>query len=153
MMSNNKIFLFCFGALCAGIVIGGYIFSKSQPRSFLAINHCEQCLGHEDLLGLIASVGIQKVPGLMPFKVCETEKTIAFKNPFAPERVHYIIVPKKDIKDVGEISDSNKDYFLDALLVARWIIEKQKLTKYRIYTNGPGAQDVTYLHLHLISVE
>ncbi len=138
-------------SICAGIVIGGYLFSNSQPRSFLALNRCQNCLSHEDLLGLLASAGIQKFHGLMPMKVCETDKTIALKDPFSSERFHYIIVPKKDIKNVGEISAANAQYFTDALLVARWIIEQRKLSKYRLYTNGPGSQDVTYLHFHLVA--
>ncbi len=138
-------------SLCAGVLIGGYLFSRSQPRSFLALNRCQSCLTHEDLLGLLASAGIQNFSGLAPLKVFETDKTVAVKLPFGPERIHYIIFPKKDIKNVGEISKDNVQYFTDALFVARWIIEHRKLHKYRLYTNGPGAQEVTYLHFHLVA--
>jgi hypothetical protein len=150
-MNKKRIFLIIFISLCAGIMIGGYLFSRSQPRSFVAVKHCEGCSTHADLLGLIASVGIQRFSALAPSKVCETDKTIAFKYPFPSDRPHYVIVPKKDIKNVGEISESNKEYFTDALLVARWIIEKQKLSRYQLYTNGPGTQEVTYLHFHLVA--
>ena len=138
-------------SLCVGILIGGYLFSKSQPRSFLAINRCQSCMTYEDLLGLLASVVIQKFPGLMPFKVLETDKTVVFKHPFSSDRIHYVIVPKKDIKNIGEISEANAQYLTDVFFVARWLIEREKLSKYRIYTNGPGVQDVTYLHLHLVA--
>jgi len=150
-MSRAKVSILIVISVFAGIVIGGYLFSKSQPRSFLALNRCQGCLSHEDLLGLLASAGIRNLPGLMPMKVCETDRTIALKDPFSSDRVHYIIVPKKDIKNVGEISPANEQYFTDALFVARWIIEQKKLSKYRLYTNGPGAQDVTYLHFHLVA--
>ncbi len=132
-----------------GIMIGAYLFSKSQPRSFLSINHCQDCLSQADLLGLIASVGIQRFPGLIPSVAFETDKTVAIKLP--SDNLHYIIIPKKDIKNIGEVSEGSGEYLLDAFFAARRIIEEEKLSRYRFYTNGPGLQDVTYLHFHLIT--
>jgi len=149
-MKKFKIILFVLISLCVGILIGGYLFSQSQPRSFLAMNRCESCLTHEDLLGLLVSVGIQNFSGVMPFKVFETDKTIVIKLPFSSHRIHYVIIPKKDIKNIGEVSEANAQYFTDAFFVARWIIEREKLSKYSFYTNGPGSQNVTYLHFHLV---
>ena len=132
--------------------MGGYLFSHSQPRSILSINHCQNCLSHADLLGLIASVGIQRFSGLIPSVTFETDKTVAIRLLSPPgKRIHFVIIPKKDIKNIGEISEATVGYLVDAFLVAREIIEKEKLSKYRIYTNGPGDQDVTYLHFHLVA--
>ncbi len=150
-MKKFKLILLVLISLCVGILIGGYLFSQSQPRSFLAINRCRSCLTHADFLGLLASVAIQNFPGLMPSKVIETDKTVVIKHPFSSDRVHYVIIPKKDIKDIGEISEANAQYLTDVFFVARWIIERDKLSKYRFYTNGPGSQDVTYLHFHLVA--
>jgi len=150
-MKKFKTILIVLISLGVGILIGGYSFSKSQPRSFLAINRCESCLTHEDLLGLLASVAIQNFPGLLPLKVFETDKTVVMKHPFSSDRIHYLIVPKKDIKNIGEISEANAQYLTDAFFVARWMIEREKLSKYTLYTNGPGSQDVTYLHFHLVA--
>ncbi len=150
-MKKFKKILLLLISLCIGILIGGYLFSKSQPRSFLAINRCQSCLTHEDFLGLLASVAIQNFPGLMPFKVLETDKTVVIKHPFSSDRIHYVIIPKKDIKNIGEISEATGEYLVDAYLVARKIIEEERLFRYRMITNGPGFQDVTYLHFHLIS--
>ena len=150
-MNKSRIILLVSISLCVGILIGGYLFSQSQPRSFLAINRCQSCLTHEDLLGLLASVAIQKFPGLVPFKVLETDKTVVIKHPFSSDRIHYVIVPKKDIKNIGEISEANAQYLTDAFFVARWLIEREKLSKYHLYTNGSGSQDVTYLHFHLVA--
>jgi len=166
-MSKSKIILASLFFLLVGIVIGGYLFNQSQPRSFLSLTRCQDCLSPKDLAGLLASVGIQKLPSLIPFVVLETDKTIVIKNPltevrgsgpFSPVKARrpdttldYIIIPKKDIKDIGQISKEDAPYLLDAYAVARDIIEKEKLSNYRIYTNGPGFQDVTYLHFHLTS--
>ncbi len=150
-MKKFKKILLLLISLCIGILIGGYLFSKSQPRSFLAINRCQSCLTHDDFLGLLASVAIQNFPGLMPFKVLETDKTVVIKHPFSSDRIHYVIIPKKDIKNIGEISEANAQYVTDLFFVARWLIEREKLSRYRLYTNGPGVQDVTYLHFHLVA--
>ena len=98
----------------------------------------------EDLAGLLASVAIQRMPGIIPFIAFETDKTIAIKLPLQKTRIHYVIIPKKDIKNIGELSGDDSSYLTDIFLVARQIIEKEKLTRYRIYTNGPSYQDVTY---------
>ena len=137
-------------SLCVGIVIGGYAFSQSQPRSFLAIQNCEHCLNSSDLAGLLASVVIQKSPWLIPCVVHETDKSVAFRLPFSKSKPHYIIVPKKDIKDVGHISEEDVPYLVDMFSVIGQIIREDKLVNYRIITNGPGHQSVTYLHFHLV---
>jgi histidine triad (HIT) family protein len=149
-MTKAKIILPSLICLLVGIIAGGYLFSKSEPRSFLALNRCENCANPNELAGLLASVGVRRLPGLIPFVVLETDKTIVMKHPFAKERVHYLIIPKKDIKNIGEISKEDGPYLIDAHAVARALIEKEKLYRYRLYTNGPGVQHVAYLHFHLI---
>ncbi len=150
-MNKLRIILLVLLSICVGILLGGYLFSQSQPRSFLSINRCQNCLTQEDLLGLAASVGIQKFSKLVPLAVFETDKTVVIKHPHPSERIHYVIFPKKDIKNIGEISESDGPYLIDAYFVARSIIEKEKLFNYRLSTNGPGFQDVTYLHFHLVA--
>jgi hypothetical protein len=150
-MNKFEIALLVLVSVIIGIIIGGYLFAQSQPRSFLSINRCQNCLSRADLLGLIASVGIQKFPGLIPSVVLETDRTVVVKHPFPLERIHYLIIPKKDIKDIGEISEVNAQYLIDAYLVVRRIIEEEKLSKYQLFTNGPGFQDMTYLHFQLIA--
>jgi diadenosine tetraphosphate (Ap4A) HIT family hydrolase len=151
-MSKLKISFLVLFSLGIGILLGGYMFSQSQPRSIISINHCQNCLSHADLLGLIASVGIQRFPELIPSVTIETDKTVAIRLPSSSvKRIHFVIIPKKDIKNIGEISEATMGYLVDAFLVAREIIEKERLSKYYIYTNGPGFQDVTYLHFHMIA--
>jgi len=150
-MKRSGIILMVLLSICLGILIGGYLFSRSQPRSFLSINRCQNCLSHEDLLGLVASIGIQKFPKFVPSVIVETDKTVVIKHPHSLQRIHYLIVPKKDIKNIGEISESDVPYLIDAYFVARSIIEKEGLLNYRLSTNGPGFQDVTYLHFHLVA--
>jgi histidine triad (HIT) family protein len=137
--------------LSLGVVSGGVLFSQSQPRSVLALQHCDQCLDLKDLAGLLASVGIQKFPRLLPSVVVETDHTIALQLPTAKPRVHYVLVPKKDIKNIGDLAAEDVPYLIDLFAVAQHMITDQGLTQYQLITNGPGYQDVTYLHFHLQS--
>ncbi|MBU4350985.1 HIT domain-containing protein [Candidatus Parcubacteria bacterium] len=149
---NKKIILFSIITLIVGIVIGGYLFRDVQPRSFLAVDYCdENCLNPNELLGLIGSVGIQKLPGLIPLIVKETDKTIVMDSPVHEATIHYVIIPKKDIKDIGDISEEDKGYLIDAYAIIGQIIREEKLEKYKIYTNGPSYQTVNYLHFHLLA--
>ena len=143
-----------------GVAIGGYSFSQTQSRTFLSIKHCQDCFTPKELAGLIVSVGINKFSGLIPSVVFETDKTIVIENPFpsqsnkrrrsAEASTDYVIFPKKDIKNIGEISAADAPYIVDAYLAARHIIEKKKATNYQLLTNGPGFQDISYLHFHLL---
>jgi hypothetical protein len=150
-MSRSRVMWVAVASLALGVLIGGNLFSKTQPRSFIALTRCESCLSAADLAGLLGSVGIQKFPGPIPFAEIETDKTVAIKLP-SSHGVHYVIIPKKDLKSVADLSQANAAYLTDAYLVARRLIERDRLSKYRFYTNGPGIQDVTYLHFHLVSL-
>ena len=122
----------------------------NPARSFIALKQCENCLSVADLAGLLGSVGVQKFPGPIPLAEIETDKTVAIKLP-ASRGIHYVIIPKKDLKDVSDISEANAAYLTDAYLVARRLIERDRLSNYRLYTNGPGIQNATYLHFHLVA--
>ena len=141
--------LVMLACLCAGVAIGGALFSRAQPRPAPPLKRCEECLSPKALAGLLAAVGMKTAPGLMPFVVYETDKTIAIREPLPRDHRHYVIIPKKDVRNIGEITPADSGYLLDALLVSRHLIEVDQMSRYRLYTNGPGLQSVTYLHFHL----
>ena len=139
-------------ALAGGILIGAYLFSDTQPRSFLNIKDCQtSCLNQQEILGLLGSVGVQKFSGSIPFVVKETDNTIAISHPFPRSDIHYVIIPKKDIKFVEDITEEDADYITDAYAVMAALIREQNLKDYKIITNGPGFQTVEYLHFQLVS--
>jgi histidine triad (HIT) family protein len=151
-LRKSKAFLLILLALLMGVVIGGYLFSDTQPRSFLALHKCQDtCSQPKKLVGLLTSVGIQKLPALIPSVVAETEKTVVVEHPAPEARIHYLIFPKKDIKNIADVTESDGEYLVDAFRVVREIVREKNLVKYRVVTNGPGYQGVTYLHFHLIA--
>ena len=79
----------------------------------------------------------------------ETDKTIVIDQSSPGTRIHYLIIPKKDIKNIAEASEDDKEYLMDAFRVASNIVKEQRLQEYRLTTNGPSYQTATYLHFHL----
>lgn len=84
----------------------------------------------------------------------ETDLVLVIKdiNPHAP--VHDLIIPKKHIKDLNEISEADKDILAAILLAAKETakIEKVTATGYRLIANTGknGGQLVPHLHFHLL---
>jgi len=133
-----------------GVVTGGYLFSDSRPRSFLNLSQCgSSCYRPNDLAGLVASVGIQRAPGLIPTVVKETDRCIAIRHPFPQSRYHFVVFPKKDIKNISDVTPDDQPYIMGCIDVIRALVVENNLKHYRVFTNGPGTQDVTYLHFHL----
>ncbi|HEX9721858.1 MAG TPA: HIT domain-containing protein [Candidatus Paceibacterota bacterium] len=148
----KRVFIGAVAGILGGIALGAYLFADTQPRAFLQAPDCaENCFSAEQLLGLLGSVGVQKFPGLIPQVIKETDKTVAMKHPVPQADIHYVIVPKKDIKTVGDISPEDADSLVDAYAVLNQIITEQNLTAYKVIINGPKFQTVQYLHFHLVS--
>ncbi|MEI8229936.1 MAG: HIT domain-containing protein [Candidatus Peregrinibacteria bacterium] len=137
--------------LAAGILIGGFLFSDVQPRSFLAIHRCAaRCWHPNELAGLIGSVITQKFSGVLPV-VLETDWTIVIESPVKQAPVHFVIIPKRDIRDASEFTTDSVPYLVDAYAVMRHLINEYHLTSWQIFTNGPSIQHVTFLHFHLLA--
>ena len=147
---KRKIIISVCLSVFLGILIGGYLFSDTKPRSILALNQCEgTCINPNEIIGLLTSAGIQKFPDFIPSVVLETDKSIAIKHPFPQSPTHYVIFPKKDIKNISEISQEDEEYLIDCYALISKIVKDKKLAKYKVCTNGPGYQFTAYLHFHL----
>ena len=74
-------------------------------------------------------------------------------NPAAP--VHLLIVPKKHIRSVNDLSDDDQPILAELVMVARKMAVKQGIDKsgYRIFINVErgGGQVIFHLHMHLIA--
>jgi histidine triad (HIT) family protein len=144
-------FIFYIAVLLLGILVGGFLFSKTQPRSFLNVTSCEKtCYTSKDLVGLLTSVDINALRGVLPSVVLETDKTIVIKHPLPQAKNHFVILPKKDMKNISDVTSEDLPYINDVVSVIGKLVREYKLVNYRVITNGPGYQQVTYLHFHLL---
>ena len=131
-----------------GAVVGGWLCSDSQPRSVLALQRCD-CWRLNEITGLLASAWIQKFPGYVPAVVLETNQSIAIEHPSPEAEQHFVVFPKQDIRNAGELSADDDTSIVDIFAVLTELIRTHELKTYRIWTNGPGVQAVGYLHFHL----
>jgi histidine triad (HIT) family protein len=86
--------------------------------------------------------------------VAETDQWVVFRdiNPQAP--THLLIVPRRHVPSVNDLSDADRDLVGVLLLAARTLAEKEGIagSGYRVVvnTNADAGQSVPHLHLHLL---
>ena len=138
--------------LLLGFIAGGYVFSKTVERSFLAVHNCEDsCLELKDFAGLLGSVGIQYTPNLLPYLVAQSRECVAVRHPKPEWRFHLVFLPKRDVRNVLELTPSDLPYLTACLALAQEQVSRAGVKNYRLVTNGPELQHVTYFHFHVIA--
>lgn len=86
--------------------------------------------------------------------IYEDDAVLAFRDihPLAP--VHVLIIPKKHIKTINELSDSDEGLAGHMILIAKKLAHDLKTSangyKLLFRVNVWGGQEVPHLHLHLI---
>jgi histidine triad (HIT) family protein len=90
--------------------------------------------------------------GLLPVdRIFENEKVIAFWHPKPFWDKHVVIVPKKKIKNVISIDDTEFPYINEVFKAVKLVVEKLGWTEYTLLVNGGDRQDVNQIHFHLCS--
>ncbi len=135
-----------------GFLTGAFVFTGTQARSIAAVANCgDSCYRMNDLVGLMASAAIRHTPGWLPKVVKESPRCVTIEHPVPSGRLHFVSFPKRDIKDVADISGDDQAYVMECLAHARELVKQHELRAYKVLTNGPAYQHLTYLHFHLIA--
>jgi len=85
----------------------------------------------------------------------ETEDVVVFKdiNPHAP--VHLLIVPKRHIRSINDLTDADRTVVAEMLMVGKEMAAQQQVAEagYKLLFNVEhgGGQRVFHLHLHLLA--
>jgi len=133
-----------------GIGCGGYLFSMTQPRPLLVAASCgNHCYSEKELAGLITSAAVLRAPFMIPGVVLESDTCLAIRHPIPQARVHYVLFPKHDVKNIAALTPDDIPYVVGCFAMIRELVQRDKLEKYTVYTNGPGKQEIAYLHFHL----
>ena len=79
----------------------------------------------------------------------EDDDIMVFPDLNPAREVHFLIVPKKHLKDYMSLKDDN--LMIKVNKVIQKMIKKQKLYSngYKLFLNGGGAQIIDHLHIHL----
>ena len=133
-----------------GLAIGAMLLKDSQPRSFAALGDCgSNCYKPSDLAGLLVSAGIRLAPGMMPGLVRETDRCVAIEHPRPQAPKHFVLFPKRDIRNATDVTPDDGPYVLGCYDLLRVLVSEKGIRGYRVFTNGPDTQLVSYLHWHL----
>ncbi|MEP7028953.1 MAG: HIT domain-containing protein [Candidatus Eisenbacteria bacterium] len=143
-----------FLAFVLGVWAGAWMFRDVQPRTFLSVHDEKVRFSAPELLGLVGSAFVQHAPKLVPGVIVVTDKTIAMKYPIPwKSKHHFVVVPRRDIRDVGTLAKGDEPYLVDAFAVISKVARDDGMKRYKVITNGPDAQFVRYLHFHVVSID
>jgi histidine triad (HIT) family protein len=84
----------------------------------------------------------------------QSDTLVVFKdiNPHAP--VHLLLVPRKHIRSVNDLTDADQEILAELILVAKEMAKEQGVDKsgYKLLYNVEkgGGQLIFHVHLHLI---
>ena len=86
-------------------------------------------------------------------KIFEDDLCIAFNDIAAQAPIHYLVIPKKPIINLLDISDIDKDLLGHLLLVGKKIAIEKNLKNWRtvINTGEDSGQTVFHLHIHFLA--
>lgn len=87
--------------------------------------------------------------------VFEKEEIIAFLDIAPKAPFHILIIPKKHISSLKEVTPQDKQILAELLLGAKEIAKEKGLAGYKVIINvgKKGGQIIEHLHLHLLSGE
>ena len=84
----------------------------------------------------------------------ENDTLVVFRDIHPAAPVHLLIVPKKHIRSVNDITDADRPILSEMVIVAKEMAAQHGVDKsgYRIFINVErgGGQLIFHLHLHLI---
>jgi histidine triad (HIT) family protein len=84
----------------------------------------------------------------------DSKNVIAFKSIDPAAEHHYLIVSKKHIIELKDVTSKDKDVLYDMVEAAQALIKKHNLTGgYKLIFNGGKYPEIKHLHWHLLGGE
>lgn len=82
----------------------------------------------------------------------ETETIVVFEDINPSAEVHLLIVPKKHIAGMMDLTKGNADLLVEIYEVVKKLVKQYNLSKdlYRVVINGGLAQHVPHIHFHFL---
>ncbi|MFI4980661.1 MAG: hypothetical protein ACHQIO_09945 [Nevskiales bacterium] len=151
-MSVLKI-LGCLLLLGIGFAGGAVSFVNTQARPLPEIHNCaptDECLTDPEVLGLLTSVGLHLAPGLMPDIVARSGECIAIRSPRPEAYADFVFFPLRDIRNLLDMAPGDEKYIQGCIALMRQLVDRRGMRNWKIVSNGPGKQEIAYLHFHLL---
>ena len=84
----------------------------------------------------------------------ENDKILAFRDISPQAPVHFLVIPKKEIKTINDINEEDKSLIGELFIVAKEIAKKEGISEKGYRTifncNEHGGQTVYHIHLHVL---
>ncbi len=82
----------------------------------------------------------------------EDDKCVVIHDKFPKSKFHLLIIPRKPIPTIMDVSDEDQELLGHMMLVARDVGRKLGLTGYKLVYNvgRDGGQEIMHIHLHLL---
>ena len=86
--------------------------------------------------------------------IYEDDDFVIFKDINPKASTHVLIVPKKHIKSINQLTESDKKLMQEIIFLAKHIAKELNVSEgYKLQFNveKKGGQEVPHIHLHLLS--
>ena len=84
----------------------------------------------------------------------ENDKILAFRDTSPQAPVHFLVIPKKEIRTINNINEEDKILIGELFIVAKEIAKKEGISEKGYRTifncNEHGGQTVYHIHLHVL---
>ena len=84
----------------------------------------------------------------------ENDKILAFRDISPQAPVHFLVIPKKEIRTLNDINKEDKSLIGELFIVAKEIAKKEGISEKGYRTifncNEHGGQTVYHIHLHVL---
>ena len=84
----------------------------------------------------------------------ENNKILAFRDISPQAPVHFLVIPKKEIRTINDINEEDKNLIGELFIIAKEIAKKEGISEKGYRTifncNEHGGQTVYHIHLHVL---
>ncbi len=101
--------------------------------------------------GLVGWMFAHMTAALPVKRLRETDTLIAFYHPRPSHAFHVLLVPKKAVGSLQDLSPADIAFLTDLFSTVQALVNQFRLPAYRLIVNGGGYQDFPQLHFHLVS--
>ncbi len=100
---------------------------------------------------IFCKIVVDKLPSS---KIAENDDVLVIKDLYPKAPIHYLILPKKHVRDISQLNEEDAHIASKLLLMAQKLSEKdEQHAQFRLISNnGPLAgQCVFHIHLHFLA--
>ncbi len=85
--------------------------------------------------------------------IFEDDKSIIIEDISPQAPIHYLAIPKKEIKGISDLSESDQGIVDHLMVVIKNEMSKQGINDYRLVINNgsEAGQTVFHLHIHILA--